>query len=222
MIITIDGPAGSGKSTVAKALARRLGFAYLDTGAMYRAVALQALQQGIDIDDAEAAASLAAGCDVCLRFDGDQMTVRLAGRDVTAEIRDPQVTAAASRLAGIPQVRQALVQKQRRLARQMGDLVSEGRDQGSVVFPHAEVKFFLDAAPHVRAERRYKELIAQGRNVTFQQVLDEQQDRDRRDCTRDVSPLVVPENAIVVDTSPLTIEQVVSVLLEHVQKRQRQ
>ncbi len=207
MIITIDGPAGSGKSTAARRLAARLGFYFLDTGAMYRAVAWTCLEQRIDLADAARVARAAAGATI--GFDGRR--VLLNGADVTEPIRIPDVTRAASIVALNPDVRQLLVARQRELAAGL-DIVTEGRDQGSVVFPHAEFKFYLTASADERAVRRQQELAEQGTVVPLEQVRAEIKDRDNRDATRDVAPLKPADGAIHVDTSNMTIDEVAALL----------
>ncbi|NLF31651.1 MAG: (d)CMP kinase [Planctomycetes bacterium] len=217
MIITIDGPAGSGKSTAARHLAERLGLAYLDTGAMYRAVTLRALRQEVDLTDGDALTHCAAGAALSLRYDDGRLRVLLDGQDVSEAIRSVEVTDNSHYLASTPGVRDVLVALQRRAAGDLGDVVTEGRDQGSVVFPDATVKFFLVADPDVRARRRYDELRAKGQDVGFDAVRDAMAARDRRDAGRDVAPLVRPDGAIEVDTTGLSIEQVIDVLARHVE-----
>jgi cytidylate kinase len=204
MIVTIDGPAGAGKSTAARDLARRLGFDFLDTGAMYRAVALAALRDGVDPQGPADLAGWLSG----LRLDAPPGDVRLDGADVSALIRTPDVSAAASRVAAVPAVRSYLVGLQRR-AVEGRDIVCEGRDQGTVVFPRAECKFFLIADPTERARRRRDELLAKGQDVSLDAVLADQEERDRRDAGRDVAPLVPAADAVILDTTCLTLEQVV-------------
>lgn len=203
LIVTIDGPAASGKGTVARGLACRLGYAYLDTGAMYRAVALFALRQGIPCDDAAAVAARLA--DVHIEMPPGR--VLLNGEDVTAAIREPAVSQAASRVAAIPEVRRFLVPLQRRLA-QGRDIICEGRDQGTVVFPCAPLKFYLTADLRTRAERRYRELLARGVETTLEREIQELVERDRRDRERSEGPLVQPPDAVVVDTTDRSVEEV--------------
>jgi cytidylate kinase len=205
MIVTIDGPAGSGKSTAARALAERIGFAFLDTGAMYRAVALEALARGLDLDDFEAVAQLARK----MTIEALGPVVRVDGRDVTAAIRTPDVTSAASRVAAIPDVRAALVRMQRKAAEGL-DVVSEGRDQGTVVFPDAECKFYVTAAPEVRARRRLLELQEAGEQISFEDLLRQIVERDTRDKTREAAPLRAADDAIRIDTSDLSQDEAVS------------
>lgn len=204
MIVTIDGPAGTGKSTVARQLAARLGFDYLDTGAMYRAIAARILTAGIDPEDAQRVAQLARAAQI--RF-VDGRTI-IDGEDVTGQLRTGPTTEAASRVAQNVAVRQALVQQQRSAADDR-DVVCEGRDQGTVAFPNAEIKFFLDAAPLVRARRRQQELAEKGEQVELSALLAEQTARDERDQNRAVAPLRPADDAIVVDTTDLPLEEVI-------------
>ncbi len=205
MIVTIDGPAGTGKSTVARRLAKLLGFNFLDTGAMYRAVALSCLKAGAS--DATAMGDQAGLAQIM--FDGP--TVFLNGEDVTTDIRKADVTEFSSRVAAVPAVRSRLVEIQQEIGR-TGDLVTEGRDQGSVVFPTAEFKFFLTAAAEERARRRQHELAARGTHLSLKEILDQQDERDRRDESRECSPLAPAADAILVDTTGLTVEEVVDLL----------
>ncbi len=219
MIITIDGPAGSGKSTAARQLARALGIAFLDTGATYRAATLKALREGVNLEDVAAlvAAVKAARIDVQPQDDGSQ--VLLDGQDVTDEIRSHEVTENAHYVADSPPVREVLMELQRRLGAALGSFVAEGRDQGSVVFPQADFKFFLDASPAVRARRRYQELRAVGEKVTLKQVQRSIVQRDRRDSSRPVAPMVQPPGAIAINTSDMDIPQVTAALLAYVEGR---
>ena len=219
MIVTIDGPAGSGKSTVAQLLAQRLGWAYLDTGAMYRAVALLALRAGVDLSDPEALGRCARGAEVKLLADRGDVRVLLNGRDVSGEIRTAEVTDHSHFVADVPGVREVLVATQRRIARELGDVVTEGRDQGSVVFPDAEVKFFLTAAAGVRARRRYEQMRAGGEEISYERIHDAIVARDHRDRRRRVGPLVKPAGAVEVDTGEMTAAQAVDFLARHVRSR---
>lgn len=203
MIVTIDGPAASGKGTVAKALADRLGFAYLDTGAMYRAVALAVIRRGGDCDDATAVERALPE----IHIEMPPGRVLLNGDDVTAAIREPNVSRGASKVAAVPAVRAFLVPQQRRIGEGQ-DVVSEGRDQGTVVFPAAPVKFFVTADVRIRAERRRKELAGRGVETTLEREVAELVERDRRDTERPDSPLRQPPGATVIDTSHRTVGEV--------------
>ncbi len=214
MIVTIDGPAGAGKSSAARALARRLGFEFLDTGAMYRAVALAGLRAGLDFRDEVALARLLAG----LRLDMPPGRVLLNGADVTAEIRTAAVTAASSPVAASPVVRRFLADAQRALAAGR-DMVCEGRDQGTVVFPDAACKFFLVADPTERARRRQREMEARGETVALEQVLRAQEERDRRDASRDVAPMRPAADAVVLDSTHLSPDRVVERMDQEVRRR---
>jgi cytidylate kinase len=214
MIITIDGPAGAGKSSAAKALARRLGFDFLDTGAMYRAVALAALEAGIDLHDQEALAALLRG----LRLELPPGRVLLNGADVTGRIRTAAVTAATGPVADSPVVRRRLAELQRAIA-QGRDMVCEGRDQGTVVFPDAACKYFLVADPVERARRRQREMAARGEAVELTAVLEAQEARDRRDAARDLAPMRPAPDAVVLDSTGLSPEQVAERMEAEVRRR---
>jgi cytidylate kinase len=214
MIVTVDGPAGAGKSTAARELARRLGFRFLDTGAMYRAVALAAVRAGLSWDDTQALAELARRVSIDVR--GDR--VLLDGQDVTAEIRRSQITAVTYHAANNPGVREHLVQMQRAAAGN-DNLVAEGRDQGTVVFPHAECKIFLTASPQERARRRQRDLQSRGEVAPLEEVLLQQNDRDHSDSSRSVGPLVAAADAISFSTDGLSQQEVVDRLEAIVRER---
>jgi cytidylate kinase len=205
MIITIDGPAGAGKSTVARALAKQLGFRFLDTGAMYRAVALAGLRHGVAWDRPEQLAQLAGELE--LRFEGERML--LGGEDVSEAVRTWEVTAATRHAADNPQVRALLVEWQRAFAAGQ-NIVTEGRDQGTLAFPDADCKFFLTASAAARAERRARDLAAQGQPAALAEVLAAQQRRDAEDAARAVGPLVRAADAIEVSTDGLTVAETVA------------
>src|SRR5262245_58938910 len=215
MIVTIDGPAGAGKSSAARELASRLGFRFLDTGAMYRAVTWAAKQRGLDLADAEGLAELARGMRVELVDD----RVLVDGRDVTKEIRTFEITTAIQYAADNPAVRAQLVEWQRTAANSH-NVVTEGRDQGSVVFPRAECKIFLTADEGERARRRYRDLVDRGENVSFDEVLSAQQTRDERDRSRPVGALIKADDAIEVSTNRLTPQEVVAKLEKIVRSKQ--
>lgn len=215
MIIAIDGPSGSGKSTLGRMLARALNLLYLDTGSMYRAVALAAIDSQVDPYDAEAVTDLANRIDIDLEGDPDSLKVLLAGRDVTERIRKEDVTAISSVVSSIPGVRRAMVARQRAMGRR--GAVLNGRDIGTVVFPDADVKFFLTAVPEERAERRFKEdQLTSSSSATLAQTLAEMIERDQRDSTRTDSPLKVADDAIVVDSTGKNIEQVFQEMMERI------
>jgi cytidylate kinase len=220
IVVTIDGPAGAGKSTVAKQLARRLGYRLLDTGAIYRAVALSAQRRGTAWSDAEACAAIARDLDIRFDFVGDKNHVFLADEDVSSAIRTPEVSQGASQVSAHPPVRAALLDLQRRLG-SGGGVVVEGRDTGTVVFPKAEAKFFLTATEEERARRRVAELTATGAAVDYEKTLSEIRERDARDASRDVAPMKPAEDAVLVDSSTQTIEQVVESLAGLVEGRAR-
>jgi cytidylate kinase len=212
-IVTIDGPAGAGKSTVARLLATRLGYRLLDTGGMYRALAWSVARAGIDPDDAVAIARHLAR--VTVTIDGDRFFVN--GRDVSAEIRTPEIGALTSRITALAPVRDKVTPLQRRLASE-GGVVLEGRDTGTVVCPDAEVKFFLDASIETRARRRQMELAAAGQTLLLEAVRDEIRVRDAQDRTRVLAPLRKAEDAIAVDTSERTTDEVVGFMVEIVER----
>ena len=222
MIIAIDGPAGSGKSTTARAVAERLGYLYLDTGAMYRAVALAFLRQEREMTD-EAAQALLPGVRVDLVHAEGDLRVLLGGEDVSQAIRRSEVGAGASRVATLPSVRRKLVDEQRRIARRYhetgGGVVLDGRDIGTVVFPDADVKIFLVADPGIRAARRCRELEARGEAVPYETVLEEMMRRDRQDAERALAPLRKADDAVELDTTRLTVAQQVERVLARVQER---
>src|SRR5215475_4870315 len=214
LIIAIDGPAGAGKSSVARAVARRLGYLFINTGAMYRAVAWKALQEGVSLDDAEAVGRLARDSLIELTGDVDSMRVLIDGRDITSEIATPRVGQAASIVSTIPAVRRALVARQQQMGRE-GGVVMEGRDIGTHVFPNAEVKIYLDASPGARAQRRYDEDLARGVADASPEVMKEEiERRDHRDKTRADSPLTQADDAVYIDSSEMTVDEVVDRILE--------
>ncbi|MEP6849359.1 MAG: (d)CMP kinase [Acidobacteriota bacterium] len=220
MIIAIDGPSGAGKSTLGKMLAKKLNLLYLDTGAMYRAVALSTVRHNIDLRDAERAAEIAETAKIDLVGEPDSLKVLLDGQEVTAEIRTLDVAQAASLVSTISEVRRIMVEHQRAigLAAPRG-CVLEGRDIGSVVFPNADIKFFLTAKPEARARRRFEEDKTIGRTSTYEQTLAEINERDQRDVSREDSPLTISEDAVVIDTSELDLSEVFEQMLARINEK---
>ncbi|HHG74936.1 MAG TPA: (d)CMP kinase [Persephonella sp.] len=219
MIIAIDGPAGSGKSTIAKMIARELGFTYIDTGAMYRAVALKIKRLGINPDDPEAVLEVLKNTEIDLKPSEEGIKIFLDGEDVSDMIRTEEIGKIASKIARHRKVREILVQMQRELGKRAKDAVIEGRDTGTVIFPDADIKFFLTASAEVRAERRYRELKEKGLNVNYDRILREVKERDRLDKTRKESPLKPAEDAVIIDTSDKDIDQVFRQLIDIIKKR---
>jgi len=216
VIVAIDGPAGAGKSTLARRIADKLGFIYVDTGAMYRSVALWALRNRTGLSDMHRLEQLAREADI--EFAPGARTVLLNGEDVSEAIRAPEVGDAASKVSVVPGVRRALVARQREMA-ENASVVMEGRDIGTVVFPDATVKFYLDAESHVRAGRRVQELAAAGEAVSHEAVAEGLRERDRRDQTRAHSPLAQAPDAVYLDTSGLTLDEVEAAMLKTIRER---
>ena len=218
LIVAIDGPAGAGKSTAARLLAARLGYALLDTGAIYRTMALRARQRGISWDDGRGVASLADGLDLTFQMEGNVNRVLADGEDLTAAIRTPEISDGASRVSALPEVRAALLGLQRRIGA-AGGVVVEGRDIGTVVFPDAEAKFFLTATADERARRRVAELQAGGRPADLAQTKAEILARDQRDSSRAAAPLRRADDAVEIDSSALDASQVVDEMARIVRSR---
>lgn len=216
--IAIDGPAGAGKSTVARGAAKALGYIYVDTGALYRTVALYVLQNGHNVHDPERVKAALADIRIELKFVGGVQRVYLNGRDVSEEIRTPEVSMGASAVAALPCVREFLFEQQRRIAREK-DCIMDGRDIGTVVLPDAQVKVFLTASAEERARRRYRELLEKGEDVLFEEVLRDVQERDYNDSHRAVAPLKQAEDAVLLDTTGITLEESVSRLIQCIKER---
>src|SRR5918992_1569855 len=218
MIVAIDGPSGAGKSTLAKRVAKAMRFTYLDTGAIYRALALKILRRGVDLNDTAALSAIVNDTDIDLRESNGQLQVFLDGEDVSASIRTPEVSQMASRVSALAMVRHRLLDLQRALGRR-GNVVAEGRDIGTVVFPEAQVKIYLDASIEERARRRCDELRAAGREVSLTETINEMEERDRRDSERDIAPLRKAVDAVAVDSSGLTADGVAEKVLQLIKSK---
>ena len=220
MIIAIDGPSGAGKSTLAKRLARELGFIYLDTGAMYRALALKVLRQGVDLADDARLARLVESIEIDLQENNGTLEVLLDGINVADEIRTPEVSQLASKVSALKIVRARMLDLQRGMGKR-GSVVAEGRDIGTVVFPNAEVKIFLDASAEERARRRCAELRAAGRPADLSETLREMEERDKRDSERDLAPLRMADDALRIDSSNASADSVAAQVLAKIRNRAR-
>jgi cytidylate kinase len=215
LVITIDGPAGAGKSTVSKILAKKLNYIYLDTGALYRAMAYKALKLKISSDDVSALADLCSNTTVILKNSGGQMKVYVDGENVEDKIRTEEVGLAASKISSFAVVREKLLNLQREAGIQ-GGIVAEGRDMGSVVFPHANYKFYLDAKLEERIKRRHKELSVKDASVKYESVQGDMLTRDKQDKQRELAPLKAPDGAIIIDSDNLSIEKVVEKIIFYI------
>ena len=216
--IAIDGPAGAGKSTLARKAAEKLGYIYVDTGALYRTVGLYSIRKGYDTKDAEMVISTLDDIDIKLGFTDEGQRVYLNGEDVSDAIRTPEASMGASNVSAIPKVREFLFDLQKDIAKNNNCLM-DGRDIGTVVLPDAQVKIFLTASPETRAKRRYDELVAKGSDVTFQEVLDDLIKRDYQDTHREVAPLKAADDAEILDTSPLTFDESLDAILAVIAKK---
>ncbi|WP_158144083.1 (d)CMP kinase [Vibrio metschnikovii] len=217
-VITVDGPSGAGKGTLCMLLAKKLGFQLLDSGAIYRVLALAAIHHGVDPDSEEALVPLATHLDVEFIAEGDLVKVILEGEDVSKALRKEETGMAASKIAALPRVREALLRRQRAFEQGKG-LVADGRDMGTVVFPEAAVKIFLDASAEERARRRYKQLQLKGLDVKFDALLSEIQERDDRDRNRLVAPLRPAEGSLLLDSTTLSIDEVVAQALQYIESK---
>ncbi|MGB9627617.1 MAG: (d)CMP kinase [Thermodesulfobacteriota bacterium] len=220
LTIAIDGPSGAGKSTVGRSLAKRLGYTYIDTGAMYRTVALKVKEKGIELDDESALFQMATSLHITFQTRSEETRTYCNGEDVSEAIRLPEISRLASEVSKKRGVREALVKMQREMAKE-GRTVLEGRDIGTVVLPEAEVKFYLDAEPEVRAKRRFQELIAKGIPVDFQKTLEEVMERDHHDMHRALSPLKKAEDSILIDSTHRSVEEVVEEMVKIVEEKRR-
>ncbi|KMK51752.1 cytidylate kinase [[Actinobacillus] muris] len=217
MVITVDGPSGAGKGTLCHALAAELGFDFLDSGAIYRILALAAQQENIALDNEEQLAELARRLDVKFELVGSEIEVILNGQNVGDLIRTAQAGQNASKIAIFPNVRKALLQRQRDFRSERG-LIADGRDMGTIVFPEAEIKFFLDASAEERAKRRVKQLQEKGFNANFDEILAEIKERDFRDRNREVAPLIPAKDALILDSTYLSIDEVIQKALDHIRQ----
>lgn len=215
--VAIDGPAGAGKSTIAKAAAKELGFIYVDTGALYRAIAYNAVTKGV-IDDTQKIIDMLTDTNVELKYVDGVQAVYLNGDDVSAYIRTPEISMGASKVSAIPQVREFLLNLQRDIA-QKNNVIMDGRDIATVVLPNADVKIFLFASPECRAQRRYKELIEKGEDVTLEDVLADVNQRDYQDSHREIAPLKPSEDSVMADTSKLTLEESIQLIIDIIKER---
>ncbi|MFU2059796.1 (d)CMP kinase [Avibacterium volantium] len=218
LVITVDGPSGAGKGTLCYALAQKLGFALLDSGAIYRVTALAALKKQVSLEDEVALANLARHLDVEFLPEDNEVKIILEEEDVSRQIRTQEVADAASKVAVFPQVRAALLQLQQSFANEKG-LIADGRDMGTVVFPNAQVKLFLDASAEERAKRRYKQLQTKGINGNFAQIFAEIEERDFRDRNRSIAPLKPAEDALLLDSTELSIEEVIAQALDYIRQK---
>ncbi|CAE6894076.1 Belongs to the cytidylate kinase family. Type 1 subfamily [Vibrio sp. B1FLJ16] len=217
-VVTVDGPSGAGKGTLCMLLAEKLGFQLLDSGAIYRVLALAAIHHGVDTESEDALVPLATHLDVQFIAEGDLVKVILEGEDVSGELRKEETGMAASKVAALPRVREALLRRQRAFETAPG-LVADGRDMGTVVFPHAQAKIFLDASAEERANRRLKQLQDKGLDVKFADLLSEIQERDDRDRNRPVAPLRPAEDALVLDSTSMSIDEVVEKALQYIESK---
>jgi cytidylate kinase len=218
-IITIDGPAGSGKSTVARLLAKKIDRVYLDTGAMYRAVALAANRKGIDLNDGKRLGELCGSLGLCYKTQEEPPRLLLNNEDISTAIRSPEMDMSSSTVSAVKEVREAMADLQRKMAKG-AEVVAEGRDMGTVVFPAAAYKFFLTATPEVRAERRFEERLRRGESVSKALVNIELRKRDRQDERRSLAPLRPAQDAIIIDSSAMTVEEVVEKILDHIKNKE--
>lgn len=215
--IAVDGPAGAGKSTISRAAAKTLGFIYVDTGALYRTVALNVIRNGESLDDVQAIISLLPSTDISLKFENGQQKVMLGGEDVSDLIRTPEVSMGASKVSAVPAVREFLFELQQKIAKE-NNCVMDGRDIGTVVLPNAQLKVFLTASAEERARRRCKEFLEKGEQVSFEEVLRDIEQRDYNDSHRDIAPLKQADDAILLDTSNLNLEESIQALTRLIQE----
>lgn len=216
--VAIDGPSGAGKSTVARAAAARLGYVYVDTGAMYRAIGLAVCRKGISGDDTAGIVAVLPEVQLDIRYEDGAQHILLCGEDVSDTIRTPEIAKYASKVSAVPEVRQFLLETQRDMAKN-GNILMDGRDIGTVILPDAPVKIFLTASAEARAQRRYLELHEKGQSITFDEVLHDIQQRDEQDMTRAVAPLKQAADAVLLDTSDISLEQSIEAVLRIIRER---
>lgn len=216
--VAIDGPSGAGKSTVARAAAAKLGYVYVDTGAMYRAIGLAVCRRGISGDDIAGIVATLPTVELAIRYQDGEQHILLCGEDVSEAIRTPEIAKYASQVSAVPEVRAFLLETQRNMAKN-GNILMDGRDIGTVILPDAPVKIFLTASDEARAQRRYLELCEKGQQVTFDQVLHDIRQRDLQDSTRAVAPLKQADDAVLLDTSDITLEQSIEAVLRIIRER---
>lgn len=216
--VAIDGPSGAGKSTVARAAAARLGYVYVDTGAMYRAIGLAVCRKGISGDDTAGIVAVLPEVQLDIRYEDGAQHILLCGEDVSDAIRTPEIAKYASKVSAVPEVRQFLLETQRDMAKN-GNILMDGRDIGTVILPDAQVKIFLTASAEARAQRRYLELHEKGQSITFDEVLHDIQQRDEQDMTRAVAPLKQAADAVLLDTSDISLEQSIEAVLRIIRER---
>lgn len=217
MNVAIDGPAGAGKSTIARAAAKALGYIYVDTGALYRTIALSAVRKGV-LEDTDGMIAMLKDIQVELKFENGEQKVCLNGEDVSALIRTPQISMGASKVSAVPEVRTYLLDLQRSIARE-NNVIMDGRDIATVVLPDAEVKIFLFASPECRAERRYKELLEKGEAVSYEEVLADVNQRDYQDSHREIAPLKPSKESIMADTSELDLQQSIALIIRIIEEK---
>lgn len=218
IIVTIDGPSAAGKSSVARLLAKRLGFLYLDSGALYRAIGWKVIKDGINVEDKRGIEKICAEIHIDIKKSGEGFRIIVDRKDITEEIREPKVSKMASHISALPVVRKRLLKLQQDIGRK-GNVIIEGRDIGTAVFPDAEIKFYIDADIKVRGERRWEELRIKGLDVDLDATAKEIEERDRKDSTRRIAPLKAPADAIYIDTTKITLSEVVDLMLKEIENR---
>ena len=216
-IVTIDGPAGAGKSTVSRLLAKKIHFLYLDTGAMYRAVAFQAVREGVDLNDGKALGKLCQNLELNFKAEGHFNKLYMGKEDISLAIRDPEMDMLSSRVSAVKEVRDAMTELQRKIGKE-GGVVAEGRDMGTVVFFDADHKFFITASPEIRAERRYQERISRGESISRDEVEKDLRVRDDQDKKRSIAPLRPAKDAKIIDSTSLNPDQVIEIILKSINK----